>query len=95
MSVWFGTRLGMTCLSVEIRSASRMNAMNMKGRLLKTSVLLGLLFAIPYFGFAQVWTDGYNSHTRFINDIHITPDHDIFLFGGYPPALGGDRIGKS
>jgi photosystem II stability/assembly factor-like uncharacterized protein len=34
---------------------------------------------------AQEWRDGWNSHTRWICDIHIKENHDFFLFGGYPP----------
>jgi len=41
---------------------------------------------------AQQWVDGWNSHTRHINDIKITEDHNIFLFGVYPPELAQDRI---
>ncbi|MBP9152428.1 MAG: T9SS type A sorting domain-containing protein [Flavobacteriales bacterium] len=33
---------------------------------------------------AQQWRDGWNSHSRWINDIHIKDNHEFFLFGGYP-----------
>ena len=55
-------------------------------------VVLLSIFGQVETGVAQQWADGWNSHTRHINDIKITPDHDVFLFGGYPPDLANDRI---